>query len=161
MNKLISYQLAKSICSRLRADKTIILKTGCFDIVHIGHVIMLQQAKSFADILIVGIGSDETVKKDRPNTYFDENNRAAMIAALNCVDYVIIEKEEAFGNIDHSQLINIVKPDYLFLAADDKSLETKKMLANSAGAEIILQQPVKINNYGTVIEPHSSNLKNL
>jgi len=161
MNKIISYQAAGRICQQLKAaNNTIIFKSGCFDIVHIGHIKLLEELKRIGGILIVGIGSDETVKKDRGgNTFFDENNRAETIASLSCVDYVIIQREESVGNIDHSNLLRIISPDYFSIATDDKSLEHKKMLANCVNALIIYKNPIKILNYGDWVEPHSSNFK--
>jgi len=146
MNKIISYKMAETICQDLRQQrKTIIFKSGCFDILHIGHILMLQQAKAIAHVLIVGIGSNDTVLKERPFTFFDENNRASAIAALECVDYVVVEREENYKNIDHSTLLQVIQPDYFTVPTDDKLLEVKKMLANAIKTKIILQTPICSN----------------
>lgn len=162
MNKIISYKMAETICNDLRNNrKTIIFKSGCFDILHIGHILMLQQAKAVAHVLIVGIGANDTVLKERPFTFFDENNRAATIASLECVDYVVVEREENFKNIDHSTLLQIIKPDYFTIPTDDKLLDVKRMLANAIGTKIILQKPIEIINYGSVVQPHASDIKKM
>jgi|JI10StandDraft_1071094.scaffolds.fasta_scaffold05061_11 cytidyltransferase-like protein len=160
MNKIISYKSAEVICNNLRNEnKSIIFKSGCFDIIHIGHILMLQEAKKIADVLIVGVGSNETVLKERPFTFFDENNRAATIASLSCVDYVVIEREINYGNIDHSTLLNILKPDYFSISTDDKQYDVKSMLSSVIGSKIIPQEQVTVLNYGKLIQPHASDIK--
>jgi len=91
INKILSIQDLPSMRKRLK-NKTIVLGTGCFDILHIGHLYFLQQASEQGDILIAGINSDRSIKvmkgKDRP--IIRENERAQLIAAFDCVDYVFI-----------------------------------------------------------------------
>ncbi|PIP31933.1 D-glycero-beta-D-manno-heptose 1-phosphate adenylyltransferase [bacterium (Candidatus Gribaldobacteria) CG23_combo_of_CG06-09_8_20_14_all_37_87_8] len=91
INKILSIQTLLSMRKRLK-NKTIVLGTGCFDILHIGHLYFLQQASEQGDILIVGINSDKSIKimkgKNRPIIKQDE--RAQLIAAFDCVDYVFV-----------------------------------------------------------------------
>src|SRR3989344_8815113 len=94
--KIISYKEVAIIAKRLHHDgKKIVFKTGCFDIFHIGHVRALCYCKSIGDILVIGLGSDKTLRalkgKDRP--VFSEKHRAELLATLECVDYVVILKE--------------------------------------------------------------------
>lgn len=160
MSKIISYQVAEIICADLHQHKkTIIFKSGVFDVLHVAHILMLTQAKAIADVLIVGVGADTTLQQENRFAYFDENNRAMAVAALECVDYVVVEREENYKNIDHSSLLKIIKPDFFSVPTDDKLLEVKKMLANAIGSKVIFQQPVKVMNYGELIEPHSSILR--
>lgn len=76
-------------------DLVIVATNGCFDILHIGHIRSLQKAKSLGDILVVGINNDSSVRKlkgeERPIN--KENERAEVLAALSCVDYVSIFQE--------------------------------------------------------------------
>ena len=73
-------------------DLKIVTTNGCFDILHTGHIKSLQKAKSLGDILIIGLNSDASVKKikgeDRPIN--NEKDRAEILAALSCIDFVII-----------------------------------------------------------------------
>ena len=101
---------------RLRRDgKKIVFTNGCFDILHLGHIRYLEKAKSFGDVLIVGLNSDESVKrlkgKDRPvNSQYD---RAYLLAALESVDYVTI-----FGEDTPYELLETIRPDILVKGGD-------------------------------------------
>ena len=96
-------------------SQTIIFTNGCFDIIHSGHVLYLEEAKSLGDILIVGLNSDESVRllkgKDRPIN--SQGDRAIVLAALNSVDYVIVFEEETPYN-----LIKTINPDILVKGGD-------------------------------------------
>ncbi|MCH8004321.1 MAG: D-glycero-beta-D-manno-heptose 1-phosphate adenylyltransferase [Nanoarchaeota archaeon] len=86
----------KNIVEELKRDNNKIITTnGVFDIIHIGHIRYLQEAKKLGDILIVGINSDSSVKRikgpERPLN--NENDRAEALAALECVDYVTVFTE--------------------------------------------------------------------
>ena len=87
---------------------TVVATNGCFDILHIGHVRSLQKAKKLGDILVVGINSDNSVKKlkgeNRPiNT---ENDRAEILASLECIDIVSI-----FNELTAEIFLETVKPN--------------------------------------------------
>lgn len=86
----------------------VIFTNGCFDIVHIGHIKLLKEAKSFGDILIVGLNSDESVKKikgaSRPIN--NQNDRKQFLESIKYVDKVIIFNEQT-----PCRLIQELKPD--------------------------------------------------
>jgi len=108
-DKIKSVNELKEIIAQLKENKKIVVWTnGCFDILHIGHVKSLQKAKALGDVLIVGLNSDSSVRKlkggGRP--LMPQNERAEIIAALECVDYVII-----FSELRPNKVINILKPD--------------------------------------------------
>ena len=118
-------------------SKTIAFTNGVFDILHEGHIAVLAKAASFADVLVVGVNSDSSVKKlkgeSRPvNT---ESSRALLLASLIMVDGVIIFNEET-----PLELIKIIKPDVL-VKGGDYTLETivgaKEVMANNGKVEII------------------------
>jgi D-beta-D-heptose 7-phosphate kinase / D-beta-D-heptose 1-phosphate adenosyltransferase len=103
--------LERHVAARRRLGKRIVLTNGCFDLLHVGHVTYLQQAAREGDCLIVAINSDESVRQlgkgaDRP--IFNEQQRAAMLAALEAVDYVTIFEEST----PHA-LLSRLKPDLL------------------------------------------------
>lgn len=87
----------------------IVTTNGAFDIMHVGHVYSLEKAKSYGDILIVGLNSDSSIKKykspDRP--IIPQQYRAEMLASLNIVDYVVI-----FDETDPRELLKVIKPDF-------------------------------------------------
>lgn len=100
--------------------KKIIFTNGCFDILHIGHIKYLEEAKSFGDILILGLNSDSSVKKlkgkNRPIN--SQNDRAHILASLHVVDYVVIFDEDT-----PLELIKLIRPDVLVKGSDYKGKE--------------------------------------
>ena len=109
------------------SNQKIIFTNGCFDLLHVGHIKYLEQAKRFGDILIIGLNSDSSVKKlkgsDRPIN--SQDDRALLLAALESVDYVVIFDDETPYN-----LINSIKPHTLVKGGD---YEDRKV----AGQEIV------------------------
>ncbi len=96
-------------------DKKIVFTNGCFDILHIGHIKYLEKSKSFGDILILGLNSDDSIRRlkgeNRPiNTQTD---RAYILAALEVVDYLVIFEEDT-----PFELIKLIKPDALVKGGD-------------------------------------------
>ena len=91
-----------------KENKVIVTCNGAFDILHIGHIKFLEEAKQKGDILIAGLNSDKSVKNNKgPNRPItNEKNRAEFLAALESVDYVVIFNEE-----DPKYLLSIIKPD--------------------------------------------------
>jgi D-glycero-beta-D-manno-heptose 1-phosphate adenylyltransferase len=91
-----------------RAGKTVALANGCFDVLHVGHVRYLQGARREADVLVVGVNGDGSVRKlkgpGRP--VLGEQDRAMLVAALRVVDYVVI-----FGEDDVTRLLLALRPD--------------------------------------------------
>lgn len=110
-----------------RSGKKIVFTNGCFDILHFGHISYLREAKSYGDILVVGLNSNKSVRRlkgdSRPIN--DENDRAQILRELECVDFVIIFDEDTPLN-----LISKIEPDILVKGADYKGKEV-------VGSEIV------------------------
>ncbi len=123
----------KTTLERLKKqNKKIVFTNGCFDIIHRGHVSYLDVAKSFGDILILGLNSDESVKRlkgsNRPiNT---QDDRAFVLAALESVDYVVVFEEDT-----PYELIKMVQPDILVKGAD---YEGKEVVGSNIAKELKL-----------------------
>ena len=101
-------EIAK-IAETLRAEgKTIVTTNGAFDLMHVGHVKSLAEAKKFGDVLIVGLNSGASVKryKSPKRPIIGEDDRALMLAALELVDYVVIFDED-----DPRELLSVIKTD--------------------------------------------------
>jgi rfaE bifunctional protein nucleotidyltransferase chain/domain len=116
------------------SGKKIVFTNGVFDILHIGHVRYLQEARMLGDALVVGINDDASVKRlnkgpERP--IHDERARAGVIDSLRCVDAVII-----FSDDTPAALIEAVQPDILVKGGDYNAKETnptsKKYIVGSA-----------------------------
>lgn len=118
---LIDRKDAATFCEDLRQrGKQIVFTNGCFDILHAGHVRYLTTAKSFGDVLIVGLNTDESVRRlkgaNRPiNT---QDDRAEVLLGLKAVDHVIF-----FGEQTAEALIAEVKPA-VYVKGGDYTLET-------------------------------------
>ncbi len=117
MGIVLDWSSLKKELERLRAEgKKVVFTNGCFDIIHIGHVRYLKEAKKLGDVLIVGINSDSSVgrlKKGRPIN--PETHRAEVLTSLWMVDYVTIFNEDT-----PYELIKFLKPDILVKGGDWK-----------------------------------------
>ncbi|TLE00248.1 D-glycero-beta-D-manno-heptose-7-phosphate kinase [Helicobacter muridarum] len=113
-------------------NKKIVFTNGCFDILHAGHVSYLQKARKLGDVLIVGLNSDDSVRKlkgkDRPIN--PQEDRALLLASLACVSYVIIFNEDTPLN-----LIAQIMPDVLVKGAD---YENKEIVGSNYAKEVKL-----------------------
>ena len=102
------------------SGKTVVCTNGCFDILHIGHVRYLEKTKTFADYSIVLLNSDVSVKNIKGPTrpINGENDRAELLSALRCVDYVVLFDEDSPRN-----LLDEIKPD-VYTKGADYTMET-------------------------------------
>lgn len=105
--KIFTLDELSAISSRLKDEgKMIVMAHGCYDLLHIGHVQHLKAAKRLGDVLVVTITADEFVNKGPDRPAFPEDDRAAMVEALECVDYIAINNSG-----DSSDAILAIKPD--------------------------------------------------
>lgn len=114
--------------------KKIVFTNGCFDILHFGHVSYLEEAKSYGDILIVGLNSDDSVKRLKGSTrpINGELERAFVLCGLKPVDFVVVFEQDT-----PYDLISLIKPDLLVKGGDWK-------------AEQIVGSDVVVSNGGEV-----------
>lgn len=118
--KILSWK--KALLFRKKAGlsrKTIVFTNGCFDIIHTGHVSLLESAKSMGDLLLVGLNSDASVKriKGAGRPLISQTDRAKVLASMESVDAVVI-----FGQDTPFELLRALRPDILVKGADyDKS----------------------------------------
>ena len=98
-----------------KSGQKIVFTNGCFDIMHVGHVRYLADAKSHGDLLVVGLNSDASVRliKGDKRPIIHQGSRAELLASLACVDYVVIFEEP-----DPLTLIQTIKPDVLAKGED-------------------------------------------
>jgi len=116
MNKIIDRKLLKDKLDALRSEgKKIAFTNGCFDILHVGHVRYLKEAKRTADILVLALNSDDSVRtiKGEKRPLVCEAERAELLCALECIDFVTI-----FSEPTPLQLICYLKPDVLIKGGD-------------------------------------------
>ncbi|MCX5635008.1 MAG: D-glycero-beta-D-manno-heptose 1-phosphate adenylyltransferase, partial [Planctomycetota bacterium] len=137
-----------------RQKETVVFTNGCFDVVHRGHIEFLKFCKSHGNILVLGLNSDNSVKilkgPERPiNNQFD---RAAVLAALETVDYVTI-----FDEPDPLNLVKNVKPDVLVKGQDwaDKGVIGREFV-ESRGGKVVLAPLVEGKSSTATIEKMKS-----
>jgi rfaE bifunctional protein nucleotidyltransferase chain/domain len=137
--KIVEFEELSNRSEKLRrAGKRIVATNGCFDLLHVGHVRYLQAARALGDALAVGLNSDYSVHQlkgaGRPITA--ENDRAEILAALECVDLITI-----FPQIRATQFIAAVRPD-VYAKGGDYTSETldeqECALLNEIGSKIRL-----------------------
>jgi len=119
-NLIINKELPRLLRKLRRRKSKIVFTNGVFDILHRGHVDYLGKAKKMGDVLIVGLNNDASTRRlkgDR-RPIFKQNDRAAVLLALEAVDYVVI-----FGEDTPEKLIEKIKPDVLVKGADYKLSE--------------------------------------
>jgi rfaE bifunctional protein nucleotidyltransferase chain/domain len=87
--------------------KKVVLTNGCFDILHVGHLRYLQDARALGDVLVVAINSDTSMRriKDSGRPILPQDERVALVAALRCVDYVVV-----FDEPDVSRVLDALRP---------------------------------------------------
>jgi len=145
-NKIKNILELKNIVEDLKKQNKVIVTTnGVFDILHIGHIRYLQEAKKLGNILIVAVNSDNSTKKikgpERPKN--NENDRAETLAALECVDFVTIFDEE-----NPIKFLEEIKPDFHVKGGDYKPEEIieKDVVIKNGGKVHLID---KIEGYST------------
>ena len=117
MGEILNWNELREMIGELRAEgRKIVFTNGCFDLIHVGHVRYLKEAKSLGDILIVGLNSDRSVSGIKPGRPVNpEDQRAEVLASLEMVDYVALFDDET-----PYELIKLVRPDVLVKGGDWK-----------------------------------------
>lgn len=116
MAKILSFDLLIEERKRLRRlGRRVVFTNGCFDLIHPGHIRYLQEARRLGDALIVALNSDRSVRELKGETrpILDQNERAEVMAALGCVDYVTI-----FDESTPRAVIAALAPDVLVKGGD-------------------------------------------
>lgn len=132
-SKIVSWREAARVIEEAEAfGKAVVFTNGCFDILHIGHIRYLQEARALGDMLIVGVNTDNSVKRlkgpGRPVN--QENERVEVLAALECVDYVTLFDEDT-----PIEVIQSIKPHIQAKGGDYKpeNMPEAKVLESYGG----------------------------
>ena len=128
-------------CARLRAaGKKIVFTNGAFDLLHAGHATYLEQARQLGDVLVVGLNTDASVRryKGAKRPVVDEQNRARLLAALECVDFVTWFDED-----EPKALIAELQPDVLVKAEDWAHYVSGREIVEARGGKVVLAPMVK------------------
>lgn len=130
-DKIKSWTELEQLVSQAReGGARVVFTNGCFDILHAGHVQYLEQARASGDLLIVGLNSDASVRRlkgfNRP--IVAQEDRAAVLAGLSCVDFVVIFEQDT-----PYELIRLLQPDILVKGGDWHAVDI-------VGADIVLER---------------------
>lgn len=150
-SKIIKYtELRKIRELATKEDKTIVFTSGCYDILHVGHIAHFDFCKSKGDILIVTVGNDKTVSelKGPSRPINKEMFRAQVLAAIEYIDYVVISEE--FGKMDHNLSVALLSPDFFVINFDDSAIEAKQQLIDLVGGKLVKRQLV-VKDKGEVL----------
>jgi D-beta-D-heptose 7-phosphate kinase / D-beta-D-heptose 1-phosphate adenosyltransferase len=129
-----AFQLAARMAAYRREKRRVIFTNGCFDILHRGHITYLNRAKELGDVLIIGLNSDESVRRlkgeNRPINALED--RAQILSALSCVDHIV-----PFSDNTPLELIRQIRPD-VYVKGGDYTLETlpEAPLVEGMGGEV-------------------------
>ena len=145
-------ELPRIVRTLQKSGKKVVWTNGCFDILHLGHIYYLEHAKKAGDILVVGLNSDSSIRKikgpDRP--IIPEAERARILSAIECVDYITVFNDAAPLN-----LLKKVKPDR-YVKGGDYTIDTinqdERRLMEQTGAEIVLMPQIEGASTTNVIE---------
>lgn len=109
------HRIAAVLEPRVRAGERVVFTNGCFDLLHVGHARYLALARACGDLLVVGLNSDRSVReiKGARRPIVPQDQRAEVLSALACVDFVVI-----FDEPDPGRLIEAVRPRILVKGAD-------------------------------------------
>ena len=133
-----------------RRRRKIVLANGVFDLLHVGHVRYLRAARGEGDILVVGINSDSSTRarKGEGRPIMTERARAAVVAALTAVDYVVI-----FDELDVNELLREIRPD-VHAKGTDYAIDTvpERELANQLGVRIAICGDSKDHSTHEILE---------
>ncbi len=139
------------IIKNLKAKgKQIVFTNGCFDLLHLGHVRYLEEAKALGDVLVVGVNSDSSVRKlkgpKRP--ILPEGERTEILSGLGCVDYITI-----FNEADPLKLITSLKPNLLVKGGDwTREQIVGREVVERSGGEVVIIPFVKGASTSNVID---------
>ena len=151
MNRVLERKEAQELIDKLKKEgKKIVFTNGCFDILHVGHMRYLEEAKSFGDYLFVGVNSDESVRRLKGPTrpINNEQDRAELLAGLKSVDYTVVFTEDT-----PVELIEELKPSIHIKGGDYKKEdlpETK--VVESYGGEVYIVSLVEEKSTTNVVK---------
>jgi D-beta-D-heptose 7-phosphate kinase/D-beta-D-heptose 1-phosphate adenosyltransferase len=117
--------------------RRIVFTNGCFDLLHIGHIRYLEDAKSLGDILVVGVNSDQSIRglKGNYRPILPQEERTEILSSLGCVDYITV-----FDEADPLELISFLQPHILVKGGDwaKETIVGREVVERSGGKVVIL-----------------------
>lgn len=157
---LLLDQIADVAKRKKKKNEKIGLITGCFDVIHCGHVEAFRFAKRQCDVLIVGLDNDENIRKNKGDgrPIFNFAQRAAVISEMESVDYLFkISSGGEFNSNTADQmleeLLDLIRPNFLFChLVADPALSRKKKSCQKFNVKIVLDRSKKDNSSTNIIK---------
>jgi len=150
-NKIEDRKDLKKVVERLKKEgKRVVFTNGCFDLIHVGHTRYLEEAKKLGDILIVAVNSDQSVMtiKGKKRPIIPEEERAEVLSALQCVDFVVI-----FHEPDPLNIISLLKPDVLVKGGDwGEDAIIGREVVESIGGKVVRIPEIKGASSSSIID---------
>ena len=139
MGKVINLKQAEKLSKDLKSNnKTLVITGGCFDILHIGHIKLLEESKKQGDCLLVLIENDNTVKRlkgeGRPINL--QHERVQILSAISFIDYILILPEMKTNN-DYDLLIQKLSPDVITTTKNDPQAIHNERQAKLVNAKVV------------------------
>ncbi|MGE5191920.1 MAG: PfkB family carbohydrate kinase [Deltaproteobacteria bacterium] len=153
-SKLTTLPAMTEFASEYRlAKKTTVFTNGCFDLLHIGHVRCLQEAAALGDVLIVAVNSDASVRrlKGEGRPVISERERAALVASLECVDYVVI-----FDDDTPHRLLEQIRPNVLVKGGTTGEIVGREVVESYGGLAIRVSELPGISTTEIITRLHES-----
>jgi D-beta-D-heptose 7-phosphate kinase/D-beta-D-heptose 1-phosphate adenosyltransferase len=151
--KLLTWETLPAWRAALQAaGRKLVVTNGCFDLLHAGHVVYLEQARNLGDALLVGLNSDASVRalKGSGRPLNSEMDRAMVLAALQCVDAVCL-----FSETRATRFLALARPD-IYAKGGDYTLATlapeERQAVEITGGQIVLIAPVPGKSTTTLVE---------
>ena len=137
MNNIIGINQINNLNDQLKGKK-VVLVGGCFDILHIGHITFLNNAKKNGDALIVLLESNQKVRelKGEGRPINIQKDRAEVLSALKSVDFIVL-LPQITSNEEYNEIIKKINPNVIATTKGDSSLDYKERTANLVNAEVI------------------------
>lgn len=155
MEKILKLEQLEKVSKDLRQQgKVIVLTGGCFDILHIGHITLLENAKKEADVLIVMLESDDSIKakKGINRPIHTQKQRAHMLSALSFVDYIIM-LPSTMSDADYDTVVKQVQPAIIATTFGDPYSFHKERQAEKTGSKVVyVNHPVENISTSTILD---------
>jgi rfaE bifunctional protein nucleotidyltransferase chain/domain len=141
VSKVGSLESVRERVAAVREEgRTVALANGCFDVLHVGHVRYLEGARAEADVLVVGVNGDDSVRrlKGEGRPVMPAEDRALMVAALKCTDHVVVFEED-----DVSHLLLTLRPDVHCKGTDytEETVPERDVVRSYGGRVAIVGDP--------------------
>ncbi len=147
MKKVKALQEISTLVSEFKeAGKTVVFANGCFDLLHVGHIRYLEAARALGDILVLGLNGDKSVRelKGPGRPLMNQEERAEILAALECVDYLVV-----FDEPTAKQVLETLKPDVHAKGTDytRESVPERETVLSYGGSIAIVGDPKDHSTY--------------